>query len=739
MSELLLELLCEEIPARMQARAAEDLRAMLVEGLGKSGLAHGAANGFVTPRRLTVVVVGVAVKSADVEEEKKGPRVGAPEAALQGFLKGAGIGSLAEATIVSDAKKGDYYIAKLKKPGQVAEIIIAGLVPDILARFAWPKSMRWGSHKLRWVRPLKSILCVLGGKVVPFEVEGITSGAMTRGHRFHSEGAIEVRDFADYAKKLKAAKVLVDPDERQAIIAGQAKAVAAQNHFELVEDEALLRENAGLTEWPTVLMGTFDANFLKVPGEVLTTSMKAHQKYFSLRDPKTHKLANRFLMTANLEAADGGETIIHGNEKVIRARLSDAKFFWDQDLKKPMDEMWSSLRAITFHEKLGSQYDRVERIAALAEEIAPLVKAEKADCRRAAQLCKADLVSGVVGEFPELQGLMGRYLAEAAGTKSAIAHAVEQHYWPRAQGDGVPKEPVAIAVALADKLDTLAGFWAAGEKPTGSRDPFALRRAALGIVRIVLENDLRLPLGTLLSPTVMFVECKPSFDQERARLRNEFEKSDASLQQLGRAPPSNPGEVLGVNFAWDFARDYVVGSVQGKVAELVEFVHDRLKVQLREQGARHDLVDAVLGDSGQDDLLMIVRRVEALGAFLKTEDGANLLAGTKRAANILRIEEKKDKTAYAGNINAKLLESSEEKALAKAINEATAAAQKAVGTEDFAGAMTAMAKLRAPVDAFFEKVTVNAEAANLRVNRLNLLAQIRAATRTVADFSKIEG
>ena len=699
MSELLLELLCEEIPSRMQARAAEQLRAMLIEGLDEAGLQHGDARAMVTPRRLAVVVDGLGAKSADVEEDKKGPRVGAPDAAVQGFLKGAGLASLAEATVVSDAKKGDYYIAKTKKPGRAAHAIIAELVPDILVRFAWPKSMRWGSHKMHWVRPLKSILCILRGKVVPFEVEGIASGAVTRGHRFHSEGPIEVHDAADYAKKLRAAKVLVDADERQAIIAEQARALAAKHGFELIEDEALLRENAGLTEWPAVLMGTFDADFLKVPGEVLTTSMKSHQKCFSLRDGKTHKLANRFLMTANLVAEDGGETIIHGNEKVIRARLSDAKFFWDQDLKKPMDEMWSSLRAITFHEKLGSQYDRVERIAALAEEIAPLVQAVPSDCRRAAQLAKADLVSGVVGEFPELQGLMGRYYAEAVGTKPAIAQALEQHYWPRGAGDGVPKEPVAIAVALADKLDTLVGFWSIDEKPTGSKDPFALRRAALGVVRIILENELRIDLTPLL------------------------------IRHCDRFP-----NVDAVVTAFD----------------LINFFGERLKVQLREQGARHDLVDAVFergvvqpehsaSTANIRDLLMIVRRVEALGAFLKTDDGANLLAGAKRGANILRIEEKKDKTTYAGAIDAKLLESPEEKALAKAITAATAAAEKSVKAEDFAGAMAAMAKLRAPVDAFFEKVTVNADDAKLRINRLNQLAQIRAATRTVADFSKIEG
>ena len=699
MSELLLELLCEEIPARMQARAAEDLREMLAEGLAKAGLAHADAEAFVTPRRLVVVIEGVGAKSADVEDERKGPRVGAPDAAIQGFLKGAGLASLDQATIVTDAKKGDYYVARSKKPGRAAAAIVAELVPESLSRFPWPKSMRWGNHKMRWVRPLRGIVCLLGGKVVPFEVEGIASGAITRGHRFLAPEPIEVSGFADYRAKLKAAKVLIDPAERMAIIDRQAKALAGEHKFELVEDEALLRENAGLTEWPVVLMGTFDAAFLSVPGEVLTTSMKAHQKCFSLRDAKTGRLANRFLLTANLVAEDGGQTIIHGNEKVIRARLSDAKFFWDQDLKKPMDEMWSSLHAVTFHEKLGSQWDRVERIAALAEEIAPLVHADKADCRRAAQLAKADLVSGVVGEFPELQGLMGRYLAEAAGTKHAISHAVEQHYWPRGAGDSVPNEPVAMAVALADKLDTLVGFWAIDEKPTGSKDPFALRRAALGVVRIILENELRLDLAPLL------------------------------IHHCDRYPRV----------------DSVVTAFN-----LICFFGERLKVQLRDQGARHDLVDAVFelgvvkpehaaSAANIRDLLMIVRRVEALGAFLKTDDGQNLLAGTKRGANILRIEEKKDKTVYDGAIDAKQLVEPEEKALAKAIYAATEAASKAVAVEDFAGGMAAMAQLRAPVDAFFEKVTVNVDDAKLRVNRLNLLAQIRAATRTVADFSRIEG
>ena len=607
-------------------------------------------------------------------------------------------------------------------------------MPAVVAKFAWPKSMRWGARKMRWVRPLKSVLCLLEGKIVPFEIEGIVSGATTMGHRFHSSGPIEVKDFADYRKKLAAAHVLIDPAARELVIEGMARKLAADHKLELIDDTALRAENAGLTEWPVVMMGTFDEAFLSVPGDVLTTSMKAHQKCFSLRDPKTKKLANRFLLTANLVAEDGGATIIAGNEKVIRARLSDAKFFWDQDLKRPMDEMWSQLRSITFHEKLGTQYERVERIAALAEELSPLVKADKADCRRAAQLAKADLVSGVVGEFPELQGLIGRYLAEAAGTKAAIAHAVEQHYWPRGQGDGVPKEPVAIAVALADKLDTLVGFWAIDEKPTGSKDPFALRRAALGVVRIILENGLRIKFRELLLFPLRFSRVHINIAVQRVLATKSASKNtETAIQYAALSGLAKETE----------ARIRMHATAQpdetSLIDDLVGFFHDRLKVQLREQGARHDLVDAVLALGDQDDLLMIVRRVDALSAFLSTDDGKNLLAGAKRAANILRIEEKKDKTTFAGAIDAKRLELPEEKALAKAIAEATAAATKAIAAENFAGAMAAIAKLRAPVDAFFDKVTVNADDADLRLNRLNLLAQIRAATRAVADFGKIEG
>ncbi len=688
MSELLLELFSEEIPARMQARAAEDLRLMVTEGLASQGLAQGEARSFATPRRLTLVVEGLAAKSADVSEEKKGPRVGAPDAAIQGFLKGAGFSSISEAEIVSDPKKGDYYVARISKPGRKAADIVPEVVTDTIAKFNWPKSMRWGANRMRWVRPLKAVMCLIDGKPLTLAIEGVESQAVTHGHRFLAPGVIEPGGFADYARKLKAAKVMLDADERKVLILAKARKVAHEHNLELVEDEALARENAGLVEWPAVLMGRFDESFLSVPEAVLSTSMKAHQKCFSLRDPETDKLAARFLLVSNLEAGDGGKQIIAGNEKVIRARLSDAKFFYEQDLKRPMDDMWSALHDITFHEKLGSQWDRVERIAALAEAIAPKVDADPVECRRAAQLAKADLVSGVVGEFPELQGHMGRNYALAAGTKAEIADAIEEHYWPRGQGDKVPMAPVSVAVALADKLDQLAGFWAIGEKPTGSKDPYGLRRAALGVIRIVLENEVRLPFAGLFNSAV------------------------------SRAGGQAPAETT---------------------ADLLAFFADRLKVQLREQGARHDLVDAVFALGGQDDLLMIVRRVEALGSFLETDDGRSLLAGTKRAANILRIEEKKEKRAYDKPADAKLLTEPGEVALHTAIRAATAATSKAIATEDFEAAMAAMAKLRKPVDQFFEAVTVNADDAKLRENRLNLLAEIREATRSVADFSRIEG
>ncbi len=727
MSELLLELLSEEIPARMQAKAADDLKRLVVEGLKARGLETGAATAFATPRRLTLVVEKVPAKSPAISEEKKGPRVGAPEQALQGFLKSAGLSSTADAQIVKDEKKGDFYVAKIEKPGRDAGDIVAETVVEAMNKFPWPKSMRWGAGTFQWVRPLQSIICLLGGKVVPFEVAGIASGAETRGHRFLGPETFKVKDFADYEAKLEKHHVILDPAKRAARIADEARALAKGAKLELVEDEALLNENAGLTEWPVVLMGTFDKDFLSVPGEVLTTSMKTHQKCFSLRDPKSKKLANRFLLVSNLVAKDGGVQIIGGNEKVIRARLSDAKFFWDQDLKKPLDEMASQLSGITFHERLGSQKDRVERISELAFQIAGAVDANPEDARRAAQLSKADLVSGMVGEFPELQGLMGRYYAEHAGAKADIARAIELHYKPKGPADTVPHEEngdsVAIAVALADKLDTLVGFWAINEKPTGSGDPYQLRRAALGVIRIVIENDLRLPLVQRLEASFEGIA--------KARLFSEMDESRRLAERHDlKVKPTAIGRAL-VESPW--------GLVDAASLDLLSFFADRLKVFLKDQGKRHDLIDAVFSLGGQDDLALIVKRVEALDAFLKTDDGATLLAGVKRAANILSIEEKKDKKSYAGTYEVGLLKDKEETALAAKIEEVKQDTVAAINVENFAGAMRALAELRAPVDAFFDKTLVNAEDPKIRENRLKLLSEIRAATLTVADFSKIAG
>jgi glycyl-tRNA synthetase beta chain len=699
MSELLIELFSEEIPARMQVRASEDLKRLVTDGLTAAGLTFATARAYSTPRRLALVIDGLPAMSPAISEERKGPRVGAPEQALAGFLKSAGLASIADAEIVKDEKKGDYYVARIDKPGRKAADITAELLPAILAKFPWPKSMRWGSGTFQWVRPLHSIICLLDGKVVPFEIAGIASGVSTRGHRFHGNTAFKVKSFDDYVTQLTAHKVMLDPATRMATISEQAHAAAKAAKLQLVEDEALVAENAGLTEWPVVLMGSFDKDFLDVPGEVLTTSMKQHQKCFSVRDPKTKKLANKFILVSNLTATDGGAQIVSGNEKVIRARLSDAKFFWDQDLKKPLDEMANELASITFHEKLGTQKDRVERIAELAAQIAGAVDADPQDARRAAQLAKADLVSGMVGEFPELQGLMGRYYAEKAGTKADIARAIELHYKPKGPTDVVPTEEdgdsVAIAVALADKLDTLVGFWSANAKPTGSGDPYQLRRAALGVIRIVLENDVRLPIGKTIISGYRLLE-----------------------------QPRVTGEIQDVE---DLKED------------LLSFFADRLKVHLKEKGARHDLIDAVFALPGQDDLALIVKRVEALGGFLATDDGANLLAGVKRASNILAIEEKKDKTTFSGEPEGDLLAEPAERALASAIAKAKFDTQAAIAVENFTGAMNALAELRAPVDAFFEKVTVNVPDPALRQNRLKLLSEIRAATLNVADFSRISG
>jgi glycyl-tRNA synthetase beta chain len=698
MAELLLELFSEEIPSRMQVRAAEDLKRLVTDGLKAQGLAVGEAHAFSTPRRLALAVEDVPEKSPGVSEEKKGPRVGAPEQAVQGFLKSAGLASLADAEIVKDDKKGDYYVARIDKPGRPASDITADVVAGVLAKFPWPKSMRWGSNTFQWIRPLQSIICTLDGKVVPFEIAGVKSGTATRGHRFHGNDEFTVSSFEDYAEKLAAHVVMLNASERMEEIKEQAEGLAHKAKLELIQDEALLAENAGLAEWPVVLMGEFDKDFLSVPAECLITSMKTHQKCFSLRDPKTGKLANHFILVSNLTAKDGGTQIVSGNEKVIRARLSDAKFFWEQDLKRPLDEMANALDGITFHEKLGTQKQRVERVKELAFQIAGAVDADPQDARRAAELSKADLVSGMVGEFPELQGLMGRYYAEHAGAKPEIARAIELHYKPKGPSDTVPKEEegdsVAIAVALADKLDTLVGFWAIDEKPTGSGDPYQLRRAALGVIRLAIENDLRVPLTNI------------------------FEKAAASLEG-GKVTAKFDKAALG--------------------KDLLSFFADRLKVYLKDKGARHDLIDAVFSLGGQDDLALIVKRVEALDEFLKSDDGTNLLAGVKRASNILSIEEKKDKASYAGTYDLKLLKEKEELALAAAIEGVKQDTVAAINVENFKGAMNALAELRAPVDAFFDKVTVNDANPELRINRLKLLSEIRAATLTVADFSKIAG
>jgi glycyl-tRNA synthetase beta chain len=704
MPDLLLELFSEEIPARMQARAAEDLRKAVTDRLVDAGLVYDGAKTFVTPRRLALAVQGVPVRQPDRREEKKGPRVGAPEPAIAGFLKAAGLKSLAEAKVQPD-KRGDFYVAVVEKPGRAALDVISEILPEVIKSFPWPKSMRWGPQSkeagaLRWVRPLHSILATFGPEteepdIVPFTVDGMTAGNLTRGHRFLAPDAFTVRRLADYTAKLDKAKIVLDPERRRSIILTEAKQLAFAQGLELVEDEGLLAETAGLVEWPVVLMGAFDQSFLQIPQEVIRATIRNNQKCFVLRDGAHAKLVNQFLLVANLEAEDGGKAIVAGNERVIRARLSDARFFYQTDLKTKLEDRLPSFKNIIFHEKLGSQAERIERIERLAGELAPLVGADQQKAKRAARLFKADLLTEMVGEFPELQGTMGKYYAQAQGEDEAVAHAIEDHYRPKGPDDLVPSDPVSVAVALADKLDTLVGFWAIGEKPTGSKDPFALRRAALGIIRIVLDNKIRLSL----------IDATTS-------------AASGLLETGTRRAVMNKGQLP---------------------VDLLGFFADRLKVQLREQGARHDLVDAVFALEGQDDLLLIVRRVDALAQFLDSEDGKNLLAGYKRATNIIRIEEKKDGRQYTGAPQPTLYHQAEEKALAKAIDAAKIEAARSVQKEDFAAAMRAMAKLRPSVDAFFDQVTVNVEDKALRENRLKLLNEIREATRAVADFSKIEG
>ncbi|HUR42709.1 MAG TPA: glycine--tRNA ligase subunit beta [Aestuariivirga sp.] len=719
MPELLLELFSEEIPARMQQKAAEDLRALITNGLVEAGLTYDGAQAHAGPRRLVLSVEGLNAKAADVAEERKGPRVDAPQTAIDGFLKSTGL--KLEDLKVQDDKKGKFYMAVVRKAGQSATGIIAALVPEVIRKFPWPKSMRWGSGTLRWVRPLQSILCTFDGEVVPFEVEGIASGNTTRGHRFMGTRKIEVRRFEDYAAKLHKQFVVVDSAARAEAIRTDARNLAFAQGLELIEDEGLLKETAGLAEWPVVLMGEFDKKFLSMPPEVIATTIKNHQKCFALRDAKTGKLSNKYILVANLAASDGGKQIVGGNNKVVAARLSDAQFFWDQDRKTPLEKLLPKLDAITFHAKFGSQGERAKRIEVLAGEIAKTIGADVGKAKLAAKLSKADLVTGMVGEFPELQGLMGRYYALDQGIDAEVADAISDHYKPQGPSDSIPVSKVGQAVALADKLNTLVGFWAIGEKPTGSKDPYALRRAALGIVRILLEHQLRLRLSEPLKK--QFGELSIQFRQRELAQQESLKAADPHRSWV--VEPILP---LGATTKPD-----------AELPDLLEFFADRLKVYLREQGSRHDLIDAVFALGNQDDLLMMVKRVEALSKFLDTDDGKNLLAGVKRAANILKIEEKKDGKSYGGDVRPDFLIKGEEKALHSAITVATGQARKAIEHEDFEAAMRAIARLRAPVDAFFESVTVNDKDATFRENRLKLLNRIRAATLEVADFSKIEG
>jgi glycyl-tRNA synthetase beta chain len=735
MPDLLLELFSEEIPARMQARAADDLRRIVTDRLVGEGLVYEAARAFVTPRRLALAVEGIPARQRNARDEKKGPRVGAPETAIAGFLRAAGLASISDARITHD-KKGDFYVAVIEKPGRAAIEVIAEILPGVIRNFPWPKSMRWGGQtvtadsasipsdnpeaaSLRWVRPLHSIVATFGPEteepeIVSFSVDGITAADETRGHRFLSPQPFRVRRLSDYAAKLEKAHVVLDPERRKQIILADARNLAFAQGFELVEDGGLLDEVAGLVEWPVVLMGTFDESFLAIPPEVIRATIRNNQKCFVLRNPRAAALVNRFVLVANTEAVDGGHAIIAGNERVIRARLADAKFFYETDLRIALEARLPKFGQIVFHEKLGTQADRIARLEALAGRIARLIDADIAKTERAARLCKADLLTEVVGEFPELQGLMGRYYAMAQEEDAAVAHACEDHYRPKGPDDLVPTDPHSVAVGLADRFDTLVGFWAIDEKPTGSKDPYALRRAALGVIRLILSNSLRLPLSQPIREAAVLLA--------------------GTLKRVrGSASSSVAGDGEGQWSTWD---DKVLSG-------LLSFFADRLKVQLRQQGARHDLVDAVFSLPGQDDLVLIVRRVEALGKFLDSEDGKNLLVGFRRAANILRDEEKKDKKTYSDAPDAALLVDPIEKHLWSIIQSTVADANHHIKREDYEAAMETLSTLRPAVDAFFDKVTVNVtdgpDKQVLRANRLKLLNQIRQATRAVADFSRIEG
>jgi glycyl-tRNA synthetase beta chain len=747
MPDLLLELFSEEIPARMQAKAADDLRRMVTDRLVAEGLVYEGAKAFATPRRLALTVHGVPARQPDLKEERRGPRVGGADAAIQGFLKATGLASLSEAKIQPD-KKGDFYIALIEKPGRATLDVLAEMLPVIIRTFPWPKSMRWGARSARsgsltWVRPLHAITATFGLEteepdVVTFAVDGIEAGQTTYGHRFMAPAAISVRRFEDYEAKLLDAKVVLDPQRRKDTILTDAKQLAFAQGFELVEDQALLDEVAGLVEWPVVLMGAFDADYLSIPGEVIRATIRNNQKCFVVSDPKTGKLANKFILVANIETADDGKTIVAGNERVIRARLSDAKFFYETDLKTKLEDRLPKFEQIVFHEKLGTQAERIKRIERLAAEIAPLVGADVEKAKRAAKLAKADLLTEVVGEFPELQGLMGKYYAQAQREDASVAAASEEHYKPQGPNDRVPTNPVSVAVALADKIDTLAGFWAIVEKPTGSKDPFALRRAALGVIRIVRELEIRLPLdrviqGHLRTLFVFKSTIEPAGNAVRVVATICGREYAFRVKAVGRPIRE---ETIG-----EIEKEFATGHIAAVASSLVYFFAERLEVILREEQARHDLVQSVIGLDQRDDILMVIQRVKALGEFLDTDDGKNLLAGTKRASNILSIEEKKDSTTYQGDPNEEIM-SPIEKYLWRTIQQTVVDARSHIEREDFVSAMETLSTLRSAIDSFFSKeagIMVNDANPAIRENRLKLLNEIRSATRAVADFSKIEG
>ena len=743
MPDLLLELYSEEIPARMQAGAAKDLERLTVGALSDRGLLFEGIKAFAGPRRLTLAIAGLPAKQKDVREELKGPKVDAPAAAIDGFLKKTGLTK--EQLKVEKTPKGDVYIGVIERAGRETAAVLAEILPEVMGKLPWPKSMRWKPGvAIRWVRPLHSILATFDGEVVPFSFAGVSSGRHTLGHRFLSSGKIEVRRFEDYEAALKKAHVVLDAEERKAIIFEGVKSAAFVHGLEMIPDEGLLNEVAGLAEWPTVLIGAIEDQFMDVPAEILQTSMRMHQKYFSLREPQKSnnepgKMANRFAVVSNMVAEDGGKLIVAGNERVLRARLSDAKFFWDEDRKRTLDSRVDDLKGVVFHAKLGTQYERVERIVALAGEIAAKIGADVHKAKRAARLAKADLTSGVVGEFPELQGVMGRYYALHDKEDAEVADAARDHYKPMGPSDAVPASKVSVAVALADKLDTLSTFYFVGDKPSGSGDPFGLRRAALGIIRIILETEVRVPLRRLAANNLAYLAGHLSGSTAQFELRAvadaievilSGEDTNDILQSVAESREARQ----------QFEMHGDLRKVMSVTEDVASFIADRLRVALKDKGIRHDLIDAVFVLDNGDDLVRRVARIEALQTFLKTDDGTNLLAGYRRAVNILKAEEKRDGKTFSGDeLDESLLLDPADKGLESALVDSLYKIGLALLKEDFAAAMREMAALRGPVDAFFDTVKVNADDPKVRVNRLSLLAGFRAALHKVADFSKIEG